>query len=313
MSLESSPASRRRFLIRSARVAAGLCGASTIVHLQPLAAAPRPLPAAEAAGSKPKMRFGFTTYQWGRDWDIPALIANCEKAGTFGVELRTSSSYAHGVELEISAERRQEVKKRFAGSPVALVGIASGERFDDVDPEAVKAAIEKAKGYVKLSHDVGSSGVRVFPNAFHKEVPREQTIAQIAKALNAVGAYAADLGQQVRLEAHGSAGDLPTIRAIMEQVAQRSVRVKLNSDKRDAEGKGFEHNFNLVKDYLGDTVHAHDLEDPSFPNQLQIDLLRKMGWTGWVLLEASAKVPDRVQALREQRELWEKMVASSGK
>jgi hypothetical protein len=257
------------------------------------------------------MRFGFTTYQWGKDWDIPTLIANCENAGVFGVELRTSSSYAHGVEVEISAERRQEVKKRFAGSPVALVGIASGERFDSPDPEAVKAAVEKAKGYLKLSRDVGSSGVRVFPNDYHKEVPREQTIAQIAKALNDVGAYAAGLGQQVRLEAHGSAGDLPTIRAIMEQVTQKSVRVKLNSDKRDAQGKGFEHNFNLVKDYLGDTVHAHDFKDPSFPNQLQIDILLKMGWAGWILLEASDKVPDRVQALREQRALWEKMVGAS--
>jgi hypothetical protein len=259
------------------------------------------------------MRFGFTTYQWGKDWDIPALIANCEKAGAFGVELRTSASYAHGVELEISAERRQEVKRRFAGSPVALVGIASGERFDSPDPEALKTAVEKAKGYVKLSRDVGSSGVRVFPNDFHRDVPREQTIAQIARALNAVGAYATDLGQQVRLEAHGSAGELSTLRAILEQVTEKSVRVKLNSDKRDTQGKGLEHNLNLVKDYLGDTIHAHDFKDPSVPNQLQIDLLLKIGWTGWVLLESSDRVADRVQALREQRDVWESMVASSEK
>jgi len=259
------------------------------------------------------MYFGLMTWQWGMDWDIPTLIANCTKAGAPGVELRTSASYAHGVEPDISAQRRQQVKKQFADSPVVLVGIASGARFDDPDPQKVKAAVEAAKAHLKLSHDVGALEVRVFPNAFHKEVPREQTVAQIAAALNQVGAYAADLGQQVQIEAHGSAGDLPSIHTVMEQVTQPSVRVKLNSAARDTQGKGFEYNFNLVKQYLGNTVHVHDFQDPNFPNQLQVDLLVKMGWEGWFLLESAAKVPDRVLALQQQRELWEKMVANAMK
>jgi hypothetical protein len=296
--------SRREFLGRGAQVAGGLLAAAALGPDASAATAPK-------AESSAKMRFGLTTYQWGKDWDLPTLIANCTQAGAPGVELRSSASYAHGVELDISAERRREVKQRFQDSTVTLVGMASGERFDDPDPAKLQAAIENAKGYVKLSRDVGGSGVRVFPNSFHKEAPREQTIAQIARALNVVGAYAADYGQQVRLEAHGSAGELPTIRAIMDQVHQPSVRVKLNSDERDKQGRGFEYNFNLVKDFLGSTLHVHDFKDPQFPNQLQIDLLVKMGWGGWVLLESSAKVPDRVQALREQRELWEQMVANA--
>src|SRR5207253_2339181 len=39
---------------------------------------------ASAAGRVSKLRFGFTTYQWGSDWDIPALITNCAKAKAFG-------------------------------------------------------------------------------------------------------------------------------------------------------------------------------------------------------------------------------------
>jgi hypothetical protein len=126
-----------------------------------------------------------------------------------------------------------------------------------------------------------------------------------------VGAFAADYGQQVRLEAHGNAGELPALRAIMNRVDQTSVRVKLNSDKRDTGGQGFEHNFNLVKDLLGDTLHLHNLKDKGFPYQLQMDLLVKMGWTGWQLLEVSHKVPDRVLALIEQRQLWDGLLANS--
>ena len=68
---------------------------------------------AAEANPAPDIRFGFTTYTWGKDWDIPTLIANCQSARVLGVELRTSGGYAHGVELEISAAGRREVQDRF--------------------------------------------------------------------------------------------------------------------------------------------------------------------------------------------------------
>ena len=295
--------SRRDFLSRGLCVTTGAAAAALTSCDSLKTAETEKLPA--------RTRFGFTTYQWGQDWDVPALIANCSKAEVFGVELRTSQSYAHEVELDLDARQRSEVKKRFEDSPVCLVGIASGERYDSPDEAELDSAIENTKAYIKLSRDVGGSGVRVFPNSFHNNVPREKTIEQIAKALNVVGAFAADYGQEIRLEAHGNAGELPTIRAIMDKVVQPSVRVKLNSDKRDTNGEGFESNFNLVKDLLGETLHLHNLKDTGFPYQHQMDLLVKIGWTGWQLLEASDKVPDRVQALIEQRRIWDQMLAVS--
>ena len=296
--------SRRDFLNRGLCVATGAFATAALTSCDSMKTAETEKPAA-------RTRFGFTTYQWGKDWDVPALITNCSKTGVFGVELRTSQSYAHGVELDMDARQRSEVKKRFEDSPVCLVGIASGERYDSPEKAEFNSAIENTRAFVKLSHDVGGSGVRVFPNSFHEGVPREKTIGQIANALNVVGAFAADYGQEIRLEAHGDAGELPTIRAIMDKVVQPSVRVKLNSDKRDTGGEGFESNFNLVKDLLGETLHLHNLEDTEFPYQHQMDLLVKMGWSGWQLLEVSDKVPDRVQALIEQRRIWDRMLANS--
>ena len=71
------------------------------------------------------MAFGLVTYQWGRDWDLPTLIANCEETRVLGVELRTT--HAHGVEPRLNAGQRREVKKHFDGSPVTLVGLGSSE------------------------------------------------------------------------------------------------------------------------------------------------------------------------------------------
>ncbi len=291
--------SRREFLAGSLAAAAA-CAMPSIGH------------AAEAA-AKPNLRFGLATYQWGMDWDIPTLIANCTKAGVLGIEPRTSSKYAHGIELELSAEKRADVNKRFADSPVKIVSIACGERMDWPDPDKLAASVEACKGFLKLSHDVGSSVLRVFPNQFHPNVPHEKTIGQIAKTLNDLGPFAADLGQELSLEAHGPAGELPTMQAVMAQVTQRNVRVRLNCDARDTQGKGFEENFNGVKPYLSRIIHLHGLKDVKYPYQLMVDLLIKANWDGWALMENSDKVPDRVQALIEQRELWEAMVAKATK
>lgn len=303
-SLERKELTRRSFLVNGIVVAAGACTGASLTSCRYTL---RPSTLERNA----QTRFGFTTYQWGKDWDIPTLISNCCTARAFGVELRTSQSYAHGVELELDAQQRREVRKQFEDSPVTLVGIATSEQYDWPEAAKLETAIENSKAYIKLSRDIGSSGVRVFPNSFHEGVPKEKTIEQISKSLNIVGAFAGDYGQQVRLEAHGNVGELPTLRAIMDRVDQPSVRIKLNSSTRDAAGNGFEHNFNLVKDYLGDTLHLHNLKDTSFPYQLQMDLLVKMGWKGWQLLEVSDKVPDRVQALIEQRRIWDGLLDKS--
>jgi hypothetical protein len=255
-----------------------------------------------------KMKFGLTSYQWGADWDIPTMIANCARAKARGVELRTSAKYKHGVEIDISPERRREVKKLFADSPVKLIGINSGERFDSPDPAVLRTAIENAKKHIVLAHDTGATGVRVFPNDFHPGVPEDQTLAQIAKALNEIGKFAQEHGQRVRLENHGRAGRLVDLRKVIAQVDQKSVGIKLNGDARDNEGGRFAENFAAIKGRLADTLHMRMYKDSEFPYQLQWNLLVEAGWDGWCFVEESVKVPDRVAALIEEREMWEKMI-----
>ncbi|HPD48076.1 MAG TPA: sugar phosphate isomerase/epimerase family protein [Anaerohalosphaeraceae bacterium] len=296
--------SRRGFMKGTALAA----GAFALGQLPNVQAANRPW-----ADDGPDMRFGFTTYTWGRDWDIATIIANCTKAGAMGVELRTSSNYAHGVELTISAARRAEVKKRFADSPITLVGLATSERYDSPDEATLRKAIENTKAFLQLSHDIGASGVRVFPNDFHKGEPQAATLARIARALNILGPVAGALGQEIRLENHGSAGEMVNLARIMAQVSDPNVKLKLNCDPRDMKGQGLEHNFNLVKPWLGHTIHVHDFNDKAFDHQLFINLLAKSNYKGWLLIENSSKVEDRVTALAEQRQVFERMLAIARK
>lgn len=269
------------------------------------------LPVASLAKDQPQklMRFGLVTYLWGRDWDLPTLLRNCEQTGVLGVELRTT--HAHGVEPSLNAAQRKEVKQRFADSPVTNVGIGSNERYDNPDPAVVKKAINATKEYIVLSHDVGTTGVKVKPDRFYDEVPRDQTIEQIGRSLNELGKFAEGYGQQVRLEVHGQCRELPTIKSILEVADHPSVAICWNSNPADLEGAGLEANFRLVRDRFGDTCHVRELDDEKYPFSQLIALLYETDYTGWVLLEASSKPADRVAALLQQREHFDRYLADA--
>jgi sugar phosphate isomerase/epimerase len=262
--------------------------------------------ASEAINHK-KMQFGLVTYMWGADWDLPTLLKNCETAGAAGVELRTE--HAHKVEPSLSKAKRLDVKRRFADCPVVLVGLGTNEAFHYADQSQVKACIKRAKEFIKLSHDVGGSGVKVKPNDLPKGVPQQRTTAQIGRALNELAAFAADYGQQLRLEVHGQCAPLPIIAEIMQVADHPSVGVCWNSNRTDLDGDGLEHNFKLVAKRLGATLHAHDLEKDKYPYADLFRLLKEVNYDGWVLIEASDKPVDRVQALAEQRKAFERLCA----
>ena len=77
--------SRREFLRRTA-----------LIGTAAAAALGRPHPARGDEADQCTLSLGLVTYLWGKDWDLPTLLTNCQKAEILGVELRTT--HAHGVE-----------------------------------------------------------------------------------------------------------------------------------------------------------------------------------------------------------------------
>lgn len=254
------------------------------------------------------MQFGLVTYLWGKDMDLPTLLDVCEKSGINGVELRTQ--HAHGVEPVLSKAQRAEVKKRFADSPVELVGYGSNAQYHENDPARLKANIALTKDYLRLMHDCGGTGVKVKPNGFVKDVPREKTVEQIGKALNEVAKYGEALGQQVRVEVHGrGTSELPVIRDIFAVATHPNATVCWNSNDVDLNGEGLSANFDMVKNRFGDTVHIRELNVGKYPYGELMGKFKEMNYKGWILLEARTNPRDKVAALIEQRQLFEKMTA----
>jgi len=256
---------------------------------------------------KSKMKLGLVTYLWGKDWDVPTLIENCTKTGIGGVELRVE--HAHKVMPDISAARRMEVKKMFADSPVKIVGMGTNEQYDSPDPAKLKANMDRTKEFIKLSADIGGTGVKVKPNQFHKDVPHEKTLEQIGRALSELGQYAADFGQKIRLEVHGNGTqELPNIKTIMDNCPSRNAAVCWNCNPEDLIGQGLEYNFNLVKDRFGDTVHVRELDSSDYPYQKLMNLFKDINYKGWILLECRTDPKDKVAALIDQKRIFEGMV-----
>ncbi|GAB5402422.1 MAG: hypothetical protein Aurels2KO_06530 [Aureliella sp.] len=255
-----------------------------------------------------KMRFGLVTYLWGKDMSLKELLSACEESEVLGVELRTE--HKHGVEPSLSPAERKEIRKRFADSPVELVGYGSNCEYHSPDKSKLKANIELTKKYIELMHDCGGTGVKVKPNTLPKELTREQAVEQIGESLNEVAAYGEGYGQKIRVEVHGrGTSDLPVMRDIFKVADHSNVYVCWNCNEQDLQGDGLEANFRMVRDRFGDTVHIREMNVGEYPYPDLMKLLVKSDYEGWILLEARTSPKDKVAAMVEQREIFERLTS----
>ena len=229
--------------------------------------------------NKNPLKIGLMTYTLGKDWDIETIIKNCTETQWKSVELRTT--HKHGVELTLSPSQRADVKKRFKDSPIETNSLASAFQYHSPDKAELKKNIDGTKEFVKLAHDVGATGIRVFPNAFVDGVDREKTMQQIGKALAEVGSFGNDNGVEIRVCVHGKGtNSVSVIKKIIEYSQSPFVYVNWNCDATDVQGDGFVANFNSVKDRIKG-VHMHDLTDETYPYRLFFSLLSESGYKGY--------------------------------
>jgi sugar phosphate isomerase/epimerase len=282
---------RRNFLRSAAISSAGVALVSGAVGA----------PAAVEPKRQATMKLGTVTYNLAQDWDVETLIKNCEQTQFEGVELRTT--HAHKVEVDLTKQQREEVRKRFQGSRVQLMGLGSAFDYHTTDAGKLKKDIEATKEYIVLAHDVGASGVKVRPNGLPKEVPVEKTLEQIGRSLRELGEFGEGYGIAIRLEVHGQGTSLlPNIRKIMEVANHRQVGVCWNSNPTDLDGQGFEHNFDLVKEKIF-SVHMRDLYLEDYPFRRLMTRLNEIGFAGFCLAEIPASA-DAVRLMKYYRGLW---------
>jgi sugar phosphate isomerase/epimerase len=288
--------SRRRFLQTSALTATAALVPGSILasDLQNMKSTVIP--------NKNPLKVGLMTYLLGRDWDIETIIKNCTETGFLSVELRTT--HKHGVEVTLTPAERIKVKKRFEDSALETISLASAFQYHLPDQEQLRKNIEGTKEYILLAKDVGATGIRVFPNAFPEGVAKEKTMEQIGKALAEVGQFGHNSGVEVRVCVHGSGtNSVPVIKKIIDYSQSPYVYVNWNCDPSDAQGEGFEYNFNSVKDRIKG-VHLHELWDQDYPYRLFFRLLSESGYKGYCNAEIGRVSCEPVEFMKCYRGLF---------
>jgi len=159
----------------------------------------------------------------------------------------------------------------------------------------VRRFIEETKQWCQLARDIGSSGVKVRPNGFPKGVPEEKTLDQIGLALKECGDAARDQGVLIQLEVHGDGTSrLPRIRRILDQAGNHpSLKICWNSNQTDLLDGGFESNFDLVKNQIGQ-VHMRDLFLEEYPWRDLIRRLHEIDFQGFCF----AEIPESADPVR---------------
>jgi sugar phosphate isomerase/epimerase len=248
------------------------------------------------------LRLGTVTYNIAKDWDIPTLIRHLTDTGFEAVELRTT--HKHGVEIALSPAARADVRARFADSAVKIGGLGTTCEYHSPDPAILRRNIDETKAWVLLAKDIGAPGVKVRPNGLPKDVPEEKTLEQIGRSLAECGAFAREHGVKIQLEVHGAGTSrLPRIRRMLDYGGNDpGLKVCWNSNPEDLLDGGFEANFRLVRDQIGQ-VHLRDLFVEEYPWRSLFGALTAMKFDGYCFAEIPES-SDPVRVLRYFRALF---------
>jgi len=247
------------------------------------------------------LKIGVMTYTIAQDWDIETIIKNLTEARYQTVELRTT--HAHKVEVDLTPEQRNDVRKRFKDSPLEVISLASGFQYHSPDASELKKNINGTKEYIKLARDVGAVGIRVFGNALPPGVPEEKTEQQIGKALAEVGEFGYNNGVEVRICVHGTKTNRPSvIKKIIDYSQSPHVYINWNCNSEDTQEIGFEANFSLLKDRIRG-VHIHELWMDDYPYRHLFKLLSDNGYKGYCNAEIDGN-QDPVRLLKYYRALF---------
>jgi sugar phosphate isomerase/epimerase len=199
------------------------------------------------------------------------------------------------VEISLSPAQSAEVRKQFEGSAVKIGGLGTTCEFHAADPAIVRKNIDETKEWVKLAQDLGSPSVKVRPNGLPKNVPEEKTLEQIGKSLAECGAFAQDHGIKIQLEVHGEETQrVPRIRKIFDYGGNHpAVRACWNSNQTDLLDGGWDSNFELLKNQIGQ-VHMRDLMLEEYPWRKLVSGLAQMNFQGYCF----AEIPESADPVR---------------
>ncbi len=266
------------------------------------------------------MRLAFMTWAC-PNWTVEQIVEAAKRYGYEGVEFRLSVNHTHGIEVDMSEERKSFVTRIFKDNGLTIACLASGVRFSSADESERRKMVEQAKSEIELAANLDCKCVRVFGGNLPQGVDRKDAHRYIADCLRELGEFAAPYGVFVCLETHDAFSQAKHASEVATLANHPNVAIVWDIRHPLAYGETMKEAFEYVKPFV---KHCHIGDRKRIDNKWQfahigegeipiseaIQLLRTIDFTGFLSFEAEGFGdidPDTL--LREYAERMKRLLA----
>ncbi len=260
------------------------------------------------------MKFSFMSFSTPQQ-SLDEMLQTATNYGYEGIEPRTDSEHAHGIEVQANSIARQKIGQRCAAAGIEIACLATSCEF--ADPRDSNHQVEQARQRIDLAADIGCSRLRVFGGKCGKDIDRTQAIELVSNAFSDLAQHAAERGVAVCMETHDDWTDPVHVANVMQRVDHPAIAVNWDAvhPVRNS-GSTFEQSYELLQPWI-QYVHVHDalntldhfqfmaLGRGDFDHRQILQILKNGGYDGylsgeWIDWEpASTHLPRELKTLRE--------------
>ena len=230
------------------------------------------------------------------DWNLAEIIAGMKRHGYRGLEPRVEWGHACGIEAELTADARQEIRARMADEGLEICCMATSVRMAAPDPEERAKHVGDLQKYIDLAADLGCGLIRTFGGQRARDRELQAVVDYVVEGYMEAMPLAVERGVTVLMETHDDWSCSAPVREVVEQAGHPNLRIlwDLMHPQRMLEKP--EETFAVVGEYTRH-LHAHDgqyvdgklqtglLGKGAIDHAVPLQLLQEAGFDGYFSVE----------------------------
>ena len=235
------------------------------------------------------------------DWTLDEVVAGMQRHGYKGLEPRVEWGHASGIEKDLTAAARAEVRSRFGDAGLSICCLATGVRMATPDAAERAGHIEDLRRYIELAADLGCGLIRTFGGQRDALAPWAMVVDYTADGYREVVGEAQAAGVTVLMETHDDWCCSSSVRAVMDAVKDPNLCVLWDFMHTQRMMERPQDSFQVLG-HLTRHVHAHDgnyvdgsmqtsatLGDGIIDHAAPLQLLESDGFDGYFSVEVIHK------------------------
>lgn len=168
------------------------------------------------------MKYSFMSFSC-PEADLKTALKTAEDLGYSGFEPRVDSKHKHGIELDMSADTRREVRAIATESPVKLCCLATSVQL--AGKSTLEQNVESARRAIDVCRDLGIPRIRIFGGAVEEDDTYTAAIERMVKALDTLSDEIGESDVTLCLETHDHWCDPVRVASVMKQCSGKHIGV----------------------------------------------------------------------------------------